>query len=322
MRKLVCLSILLVLTTLHAQSQAVARLDTRDARERVPSDSDSVKDVLFKIEKTFEVFFNYDDDLLNQITLQEEVTIPESKADLDVFLGKLFSNYDLEYEKLTDTTYIIYRKTRKSSRSAPDKEDNPEEEQSIRETQDIKKGLGRIDRKGTTLEGKVTDENGETLPGATIIVKGTDDGTITDIDGNFKLDIAGSTFPVVLAISFVGYKSQEIAVTAESFIKVTLSADIAALDEIVVVGYGEQKRSNLTGSISSVKVKDLENKPIIRLDQALQGMSSGVFVSKGGGAPWCQSYHSHSWSGFYQQYGSLVDCRWHQDVARQPLQSG
>ena len=285
MRKLVCLSILLVLTTLHAQSQAVARLDTRDARERVPSDSDSVKDVLFKIEKTFEVFFNYDDDLLNQITLQEEVTIPESKADLDVFLGKLFSNYDLEYEKLTDTTYIIYRKTRKSSRSAPDKEDNPEEEQSIRETQDIKKGLGRIDRKGTTLEGKVTDENGETLPGATIIVKGTNDGTITDIHGNFKLDIAGSTFPVVLAISFVGYKSQEIAVTAESFIKVTLSADIAALDEIVVVGYGEQKRSNLTGSISSVKVKDLENKPIIRLDQALQGMSSGVFVSKGGGAP-------------------------------------
>ncbi len=169
--------------------------------------------------------------------------------------------------------------------AAPDKEDNPEEEQSIRETQDIKKGLGRIDRKGTTLEGKVTDENGETLPGATIIVKGTNDGTITDIDGNFKLDIAGSTFPVVLAISFVGYKSQEIAVTAESFIKVTLSADIAALDEIVVVGYGEQKRSNLTGSISSVKVKDLENKPIIRLDQALQGMSSGVFVSKGGGAP-------------------------------------
>ena len=120
------------------------------------------------------------------------------------------------------------------------------------------------------------------LPGVNVLVKGTTTGTITDADGKYLLKVKSDA---VLVFSFTGYTTQEIAVGDRTELDITLSSNLKELDEIVVIGYGEQKRSNLTGSISTVKTENLENRPIIRIDQALQGMSSGVFVSKGGGAP-------------------------------------
>ncbi|AHM58467.1 TonB-dependent receptor plug [Flammeovirgaceae bacterium 311] len=134
------------------------------------------------------------------------------------------------------------------------------------------------------VKGRVTaGDTNETLPGATVVVEGTSTGTTTDMDGLFSLTVPDASS--VILVSFIGYQTQRIAVNNRSSINITLTPDVDQLDEVVVVGYGEQKRSNISGAISSVGVKDLENKSQLRLDQALQGMSAGVTVTQNGGAP-------------------------------------
>jgi TonB-linked SusC/RagA family outer membrane protein len=125
-------------------------------------------------------------------------------------------------------------------------------------------------------------EDNSPLPGATVMIKGGSLGTISAPDGKYEIKAGAAD---TLVFSFVGYMTREIAVGVQTTINVNLSADEEELDEIVIIGYGQEKRSNLTGSVSSVKVDYLKDRPINRLDQSLQGMASGVFVSKGGGAP-------------------------------------
>ncbi len=131
-----------------------------------------------------------------------------------------------------------------------------------------------------TVSGTVKAD-GEPLPGATVIVKGTSKGTTTDFDGNFTVDANAQT---VLAISYIGYSTQEILVGNQNQINVTLEQD-NKLDEVVVIGYGTQRKSDLTGSVSSVSSEDLTAVPVSRVDQALQGRASGVQVTQTSGAP-------------------------------------
>lgn len=136
----------------------------------------------------------------------------------------------------------------------------------------------------TTVSGRVVDaETNEPLIGVTVFVEGTQTGTTTDMDGRFTLNIPDDG--EVLAFSYVGYIRQEISIGDNTEFDVRLVPDIAMIDEIVVVGYGEQRRSNLTGAISSVSLQDIENRPQLRLDEALQGMAAGVTVTQSGGAP-------------------------------------
>lgn len=110
-----------------------------------------------------------------------------------------------------------------------------------------------------SLKGTVTDTNGEPVIGANIIQKGTTNGVISDLDGNFNIDVTeGST----LEISYIGYRPKEIKVGSKATIAVTLEEDTQALDEIVVVGYGTQKKINMTGAVAQVSNKDLESRPI------------------------------------------------------------
>jgi TonB-linked SusC/RagA family outer membrane protein len=133
------------------------------------------------------------------------------------------------------------------------------------------------------ISGKVTDENGQPVAGANVTVKGTTVGAITDANGEYKLTLPENAKTLVL--SFVGYLPQEITIGNQSVINVVLVSDIQALSEIVVVGYGTQRKSDLTGSISSVKSKDLVQLPVMRADQALQGRAAGVVVTNTDGAP-------------------------------------
>ena len=134
-----------------------------------------------------------------------------------------------------------------------------------------------------TISGKVTDEKGESVVGANVTVKGTAIGTITDVEGMYKLTVPDEA--KTLTISFIGYLAQDVAIGKESVINIVLVSEIQALSEIVVVGYGTQRRSDLTGSISSVKGDDLTQLPVIRADQALQGRAAGVVVTNNDGAP-------------------------------------
>jgi len=131
-----------------------------------------------------------------------------------------------------------------------------------------------------TVSGTVTSD-GQPLPGATVIVKGTTTGVTTDFDGNFTINAEASD---TLMISYVGYSSTEVLVGSQTQINITLEED-NALDEVVVIGYGTQRKSDLTGSVSSVSAEDLNALPVARVDQALQGRASGVQVTQTSGAP-------------------------------------
>lgn len=127
-----------------------------------------------------------------------------------------------------------------------------------------------------SITGTVTDENGEALIGVNIIIQGTTDGTITDIDGNFSIDANPGD---VLVISYIGYTDQLVTVGTESNYSVALIPDGKVLDEVVVIGYGTQKKSHLTGSISRVSAEDVAQLPVARVDDALVGRVSGVNIA-------------------------------------------
>ncbi len=134
------------------------------------------------------------------------------------------------------------------------------------------------------ISGKVTDQvNNEGLPGVNILVKGTSSGTVTDVDGNYSLEIADNG--ATLVFSYVGYITQEIQSGSKSIISVSLSADAKALSEVVVVGYGTQKKVNLTGSVDQVGQEVLKNRPISNLAQGLVGAVPNLNIKMLDGKP-------------------------------------
>lgn len=132
------------------------------------------------------------------------------------------------------------------------------------------------------IKGRVTDSKGESLPGATVAVKGTSFSMLTDNNGNFSFDL--NPQENTLVISYIGFLPKEVAASA-SFQTVVLLEDIQALGEVVVVGYGTQKKVNLTGSVSTIGSEQLERRPIVSTSTALQGLAPGVTVTSQTGAP-------------------------------------
>lgn len=134
-----------------------------------------------------------------------------------------------------------------------------------------------------TIKGTVSDQDGE-LPGANVVIKGTTSGTTTDMDGKYEIEVENGQ---VLQFSFVGNQTQSVTVTAKtpSTLNITLKADDKVLDELVVVGYGVMKKSDLTGSVSGVKESKLKETTSASIDQALQGRVSGVSVTSSSGQP-------------------------------------
>ena len=130
------------------------------------------------------------------------------------------------------------------------------------------------------LTGTVTDTKGESLIGASVLEKGTSNGCITDVDGNFTLTVSPKA---TMVISYVGYVTQEIPLNGQKNIKIALKDDSEMLDEVVVVGYGTMKKSDMTGAISSVKAEDLMKRATTSATEALQGKIAGVSVLKSGG---------------------------------------
>jgi TonB-linked SusC/RagA family outer membrane protein len=134
-----------------------------------------------------------------------------------------------------------------------------------------------------SISGKVTGDDGKPLPGASILAKGSTIGTTTDGDGLYKLTVPNGTETII--VSFIGYVTRTVTLGNSSELNVTLSPDSQTLTDVVVVGYGVQKKSDLTGAISSVKGAELALLPVQRVDQALQGRAAGVMVMTTDGAP-------------------------------------
>ncbi|UZR95286.1 SusC/RagA family TonB-linked outer membrane protein [Chondrinema litorale] len=192
----------------------------------------------------------------------------------DKIKGKLQSGERNFYEVLRELSKINKLKFKQVNNSISVDAEKPDEKED-----DFYELLQEIDISGTIT----SSEDGEGLPGVNVILKGTSQGAVSDINGNYKIKVPSTNS--VLVFSFVGFNSQEITVGNQSVIDVALSPDIRSLEEIVVVGYGVQDKSDLTGSVASINSEDFEQQPLIRTENALKGRTAGVTVQTPSGAP-------------------------------------
>ncbi len=132
------------------------------------------------------------------------------------------------------------------------------------------------------VKGQVTDKNGDAVIGATIKVKNAQAGTVTDFDGQFSLNVQG---PGTLVVSYIGYLTKEVPFTVGQTLSISIEEDATALDEVVVVGYGVQKKSDVTGSVTSINKDRLSKLPVTNVLQAVQGAAAGVTISQGSSIP-------------------------------------
>jgi TonB-dependent starch-binding outer membrane protein SusC len=134
-----------------------------------------------------------------------------------------------------------------------------------------------------TVSGTVRSDKGDVLPGVSVVEKGTSNGTVTDTEGKYSFTVSNEN--ATLVFTFIGYVNQEVALNGRTTTDVTLVEDVVALGEVVVVGYGSQRKTDLTGAVTSIPVAEISRFPTARVDQALQGRSSGVYVLNTDGSP-------------------------------------
>lgn len=142
---------------------------------------------------------------------------------------------------------------------------------------------GQLFAQNRTVTGKVTDENGNPVPNASVVIKGTNAGTTSNEDGSFSLSVPARSR--TLAVSIVGYMTKDVSISNNDNILVALSQNKNSMDEVVVVAYGTQKKSSVTGAVNTIKATDIENKPFSSVDRALQGAVPGLQSVSASGAP-------------------------------------
>ena len=233
----------------------------------------SIKDVFSYIEKNSEFIFIYHG---SNINLNRKVNVDVTNRSVDKILQQMFDGTDVEY--FINDRQIIVRKKQVAEKTVP----------MIQQEKKI------------TVMGNVKDENGEPLIGVNVVVRGTMIGCVTDIDGNFSL--ADVSENAVISISYIGYQTQDIPVKAT--INVVLKEDSEALNEVVVIGYGTQKKVDLSGAVATVSTKVLENRPVLTVGQALQGSVANMTVSIGSGQA------TDSPSLYVEQLLSMGGIRW------------
>lgn len=209
----------------------------------------TVKEVMNNIEKQSEFSFFYNND---QLDLNRRVSITVTNSSIFNALKQLFAGTDVQYS-IFDKSIILTTK-------APNQNDNK-----------------------SRITGKVVDIKGEPVIGASIMEKGTSNGTITDLDGNFSLKVSSDQSSI--EISYIGYVTQNLKAVFGRVMAVTLKEDTKTLEEVVVVGYGVEKKVNVVGSIAQVGSKQLENRSTPQLSNALTGQMAGVTVIQRTGRP-------------------------------------
>lgn len=224
----------------------------------------TLKKALSELETATKVKFVYS---RNYLKLNEKVSLDARGRKLGEVLEELFGPRDIQYSVQEGNDYIVLTQHKHSGDAAP-AEESP-----------ANMGSGFA-----TITGTVRDASAQQpLPGVNVIVKGTTSGTTTDSDGRYSLSV--SEEDAVLMFSFIGYISQEIPINGRTVIDVTLSEDVSTLEEVVVIGYGTAKKSDLTGAVSSVQGDVISDRQNLQLSQGLQGAVPGLMVTKTGNKP-------------------------------------
>lgn len=240
--------LLLVISVFSAFSSTYAQKTKLDINVQ----NSSVKEVLDAIETQSEFFFMYNN---KQVDVDRKVDLDAKSSTVDAVLQKLFAGTEVNF-KVVNRQILLF----------------PNDMINLLEQQERK------------VSGKVTDASGVPIPGATVLVKGTTNGVITDSNGKFSLGLSSDA--KILTFSFVGMRTQEEIIRSKSEYNIVLYEDIINLGEVVAVGYGTQKRENLTGAVSTVSSKVLSNRMASSTANLLQGRVAGVTVmQQTGGAP-------------------------------------
>lgn len=245
-------------------------------------DSITLREILKSLEVQTNYVFIYTDD---EIPVNRILSVKVKDQPMDVFLSKLFDSLKIKYRVFGNQIALSVDKRTSQHNSQQGAVTEPviaiEQFSALSVTQDGEPN--RLEIVSFMVTGVIKDESGGSLPGVNILEKGTSNGTVSDRDGNFSLDVANANS--ILIFSYIGYKSQEVPVNGNASIQISMEADVETLGEIVVVGYGSQKRSDLTGAVASVKASEVRNMPVRSINEALQGRVAGVTVTKGNGAP-------------------------------------
>ncbi len=251
--KLTTLLFLSVLFGLHANETYAQK-----TKVTLNVENASVLEVIDEIEAATRFKFIYK---TKHVDLQRLVSIHVEKENIATVLEDIFNITNTSYK--VRGTQIILGKEKNTPIVVPE--------------------MTSIDQVQTQVSGTVTDNNGAPLSGANILEKGTTNGVTADFDGNFSIKVADEN--ATLVVSYLGFATKEIAVDGRSEIEVTLEESAAGLDEVVVVGYGTQKKVNLTGAVATVSSEDLIDKAVIGTVDALQGQMPGVTITRTQGGP-------------------------------------
>ena len=246
-------AILLTLLTV----QVSATVYSQNTKISLDMQNASIKDVLHKIESQTDFRFIYEN---GKVNLDKKIDIKVKEKNVEAVLENIFNNVEVNYS-ITANNLILINPLKSALNEAP----------------------GENTQQQKPVTGKVTDSSGALLPGVSVVVKGTTSGTITDNNGSYSLPniTANST----LQFSFIGMKSQEIAVGNQSTINVKLLEETIGLDEVVAVGYGVQKRTAVVGAVTSVTGETIKSIPAPDVTNAIAGRLPGTIVRQSSGEP-------------------------------------
>lgn len=263
---------------LQKNSAAIRDLQHGDSKRSLPS-------ILFSLEEFYRVSFNYDHGAIRKSNLKEDFLWNKDEQ-LEQVLKRLTEKADLKFEKVDEFNYLIFPRRKGSF----EKKENstgliavPGPADSSLATLSAEIGAGPVQTTDFQISGIVRDESKTPLPGVNVILKGTTSGTTTDSDGKYALSVPDGNG--ILIYSFIGYVSQEVTISNRTLIDIDLAPDVKSLEEVVVVGYGEQKKIHLTGAVETIDASDLEDLPSSNLGASLAGRVLGVGVSGGNTRP-------------------------------------
>ena len=229
--------------------------------------------LLAEARRAFDVDFIYESRILPGVRLVMDV---EKYKTVEEFLDELLKPYNLKYKKVLAKAYVIYSSSAELKRliSAMDQSGGLGSEDLVHSGQGVM---------SIPVTGRIVDGKGVPLEGVSISVKGSSKGTLTDQNGRFKIQVDNEN--AVLVFSLIGYETKEVTVNSRSDLQLTMTVQTASLNDVIVVGYGTQKKSAVTGAISQVKSSDLQDQPVQRIEDALQGRTTGVTIAASSGQP-------------------------------------
>ncbi|MCK5701493.1 MAG: SusC/RagA family TonB-linked outer membrane protein, partial [Cyclobacteriaceae bacterium] len=246
---------LLLADDVRSQSSSIEEIYVSVKLEEAP-----LKDVFADLETQTDFSFSYNQGIIDLDEIVTTVVVNESLGDV---LRHLAKETKLNFKRIDNNIYVSKRKMLQPS-----------------VTETINSTIALQDR---TITGKVTSAEDESeLPGVSVVIKGTSVGTVTDLEGNYSLEAPESS---IIVFSYVGFIREEVQLGNQSVINFVMTPDLKQLEEIVVVGYGTVKKSDLTGSVAQVKAEDINAYPSIGMIQSLQGRAAGVQIQQNNGEP-------------------------------------